>query len=74
MGDGVAIDPTGDCIHAPCDGVVATLHAERHAVTIRVAEGAEILMHIGLETVALGGEGFRALRGRGGPRCAAAIR
>lgn len=65
MGDGVAIHPIGSTIHAPCDGVVATLHAARHAVTIRSAEGAEILVHIGLETVALGGRGFRALVAEG---------
>jgi phosphocarrier protein FPr/phosphocarrier protein len=61
MGDGVAIHPAGSTVHAPCDGVVATLHAARHAVTIRSPEGAEILIHVGLETVVLGGKGFRAL-------------
>lgn len=65
MGDGVAIHPTGATVHAPCDGTVATLHAARHAVTIRCAEGAEILVHIGLETVALAGKGFRALVAEG---------
>ncbi len=65
MGDGVAIHPIGSTVHAPCDGVVATLHAARHAVTVRSAEGAEILIHVGLETVALGGDGFRALVAEG---------
>ncbi|MES2442127.1 MAG: phosphoenolpyruvate--protein phosphotransferase [Pseudomonadota bacterium] len=65
MGDGVAIHPTGSTIHAPCDGVVVNLHAARHAVTIRNEAGAEILIHTGLDTVALGGEGFRALVGEG---------
>ena len=58
MGDGVAIHPVEGLLRAPCDGTVITLHAARHAVTIRSPEGAEILIHIGLETVALGGEGF----------------
>lgn len=58
LGDGIAIDPTGDCLHAPCDGEVTALQPSRHAITIRAAEGAEILIHIGLDTVALGGEGF----------------
>ena len=58
MGDGVAIDPTGDCLHAPCDATVLGIHASGHAVTLRSPEGAEILMHIGLDTVALGGRGF----------------
>jgi phosphocarrier protein FPr/phosphocarrier protein len=60
LGDGVAIDPTGPCLHAPCDGVVLHLHAARHAITLRSAEGADILMHIGLDTVALDGAGFHA--------------
>lgn len=59
LGDGVAVDPTGDCLHAPCDGTVISVHASRHAVTLRADEGAEILMHIGIDTVALGGAGFR---------------
>lgn len=58
LGDGVAIDPTGDCLHAPCGGEVTVLQPSGHAVTIRTAQGAEILMHIGLDTVALKGEGF----------------
>ncbi|NEX94013.1 glucose PTS transporter subunit IIA, partial [Caulobacter sp. 17J65-9] len=60
MGDGLAIDPTGSTLHAPCDGEVVSVARTRHAVTLRAANGAEILMHVGLETVALGGEGFEA--------------
>jgi phosphocarrier protein FPr/phosphocarrier protein len=59
LGDGVAVDPTGDCLHAPCDGIIVSVHASRHAVTLRADEGAEILMHIGIDTVAMGGTGFR---------------
>ena len=58
LGDGLAIDPTGQVLHAPCDGRVITVHRSRHAVTMRADNGAEILMHVGLETVALDGEGF----------------
>ncbi len=58
MGDGVAIDPTGGMLCAPCDGEILLLHQSRHAVTLRAANGAEILMHVGLDTVALGGRGF----------------
>ncbi|KQM63376.1 PTS galactitol transporter subunit IIC [Sphingomonas sp. Leaf17] len=58
LGDGLAIDPTGDTLHAPCDAVVIALHDSHHAVTLRTAHGAEILMHIGLDTVALNGVGF----------------
>jgi len=58
MGDGLAIDPTGSVLSAPCDGEIVLLHPAYHAVTLRAANGAEILMHIGLDTVALGGQGF----------------
>jgi phosphocarrier protein FPr/phosphocarrier protein len=60
LGDGVAIDPTEGTLFAPCDGEVLVLPASRHAVTLRAAPGCEILLHIGIDTVALGGEGFRA--------------
>jgi len=58
LGDGLAIDPIGSMLHAPCDAVVVTVHRARHAVTLRATNGAEILMHLGLETVALEGAGF----------------
>ena len=58
MGDGLAIDPLGSVLCAPCDGEVTLLHAAGHAITLRAANGAEILMHLGLDTVALGGRGF----------------
>ncbi|HEX3367921.1 phosphoenolpyruvate--protein phosphotransferase [Phenylobacterium sp.] len=60
LGDGAAIDPTSGVLRAPCDAVVFNLHAARHALSLRTAEGVEILLHVGLETVALGGEGFEA--------------
>ena len=58
LGDGLAIDPTAGRLHAPCDGVVSHLAPTGHAVGLRTIDGAEVLMHIGLETMALGGEGF----------------
>ncbi len=58
LGDGLAIDPLDSTLHAPCDATIVTVHRARHAVTLRAANGAEILMHVGLETVALNGEGF----------------
>lgn len=59
LGDGLAVDPTGSTLHAPCDGVIVSVHASKHAVSLRSAGEVEILMHIGLETVAMKGEGFR---------------
>ncbi|MEG3180264.1 phosphoenolpyruvate--protein phosphotransferase [Sphingomonas sp. LT1P40] len=61
MGDGVAIQPLDDTICAPFDGEIVTLHDSGHAVSLRSAEGAEILIHIGLDTVALKGKGFTPL-------------
>jgi phosphoenolpyruvate-protein phosphotransferase len=58
LGDGVAIDPLVGALHAPCDGEVLTLHASHHAITLRGQGGVEILMHLGIDTVALNGEGF----------------
>lgn len=61
LGDGVAIDPTGDTLHAPCDAEVVSVAASKHAVALRADNGAEILLHVGIDTVALGGNGFEAL-------------
>lgn len=58
LGDGLAIDPTGSTLHAPCDGTVIAVHRARHAVTLRADNGAELLMHIGLDSVAQDGAGF----------------
>lgn len=61
LGDGVAIDPTGDTLYAPCDGEIVSVAASKHAVALRADNGAEILLHVGIDTVALGGNGFDAL-------------
>jgi glucose-specific phosphotransferase system IIA component len=58
VGEGISIDPLSDRLLAPCDGVIAQLHPSHHAVTIRTAEGLEVLLHIGLDTVEMRGEGF----------------
>jgi phosphocarrier protein FPr/phosphocarrier protein len=61
LGDGVAIDPTEGVLYAPCAGEVISVAAAGHAVALRAANGAEILLHVGIDTVALGGEGFKVL-------------
>jgi len=65
MGDGVAVDPTDRVLRAPADATVLSIPDTAHAVTLRLANGAELLIHVGLETVALGGKGFRALSSPG---------
>jgi multiphosphoryl transfer protein len=58
VGDGISIDPTDAVLLAACDGEVVSLPATGHAVTLRTAQGVEVLMHIGIDTVTLKGEGF----------------
>lgn len=58
LGDGVAIDPVEGRLLAPGAGVVLSVHPAGHAVTLQLDAGPVLLMHIGLETVGLGGEGF----------------
>ncbi len=59
MGDGFAIEPETDVVVAPCDGTVALVAATKHAVAIE-SQGVQILIHIGLDTVDLQGQGFTA--------------
>lgn len=58
VGDGLSIDPLSQVLTAPCPGTISQLHHAGHAVTLTTGEGVEILMHIGLDTVTLKGEGF----------------
>lgn len=60
VGDGVSIDPLGDRVVAPCDAEVISVHRAGHAVTLR-AQGLELVIHVGVDTVQLGGTGFTPL-------------
>ncbi|WP_233503625.1 phosphoenolpyruvate--protein phosphotransferase [Sphingomonas psychrotolerans] len=60
MGDGFAIDPIEGLLRAPAAGEILSVPASAHAVTLRLDNGAELLLHIGLDTVGLGGRGFTA--------------
>jgi phosphoenolpyruvate-protein phosphotransferase len=59
VGDGLSIDPSDALLLAACDGEVVTVHAAGHAVTLRTLEGLELLMHVGIDTVTLKGQGFK---------------
>jgi phosphocarrier protein FPr/phosphocarrier protein len=61
LGDGIAVDPVGGQLVAPADGVIASVHQSGHAVTLALDSGPILLMHVGLDTVALRGEGFTKL-------------
>ena len=58
LGDGVAIDPTDGKLYAPCDGKIESVADSKHAVNILANDGAEILLHVGIDTVKLGGKFF----------------
>jgi phosphocarrier protein FPr/phosphocarrier protein len=60
LGDGLAIDPTAAVVFAPCAGEIVTLPASAHAVSIRAADGVDVLVHVGIDTVTLNGRGFEA--------------
>ncbi len=60
LGDGLAIDPTVGSVRAPCSGQIITLPDSAHAVSIRSPHGVDVLIHVGIDTVHLGGRGFTA--------------
>ena len=61
MGPGLAIEPTGDTVRSPAPGRVGHIFDTGHAVAIVTDDDVEILVHIGLETVGMGGDGFELL-------------
>ena len=58
MGDGAAIDPTDDAIVSPVSGTVTVLFPTKHAIGIASDDGAEVLIHLGINTVDLDGKPF----------------
>ncbi|WP_335871703.1 PTS sugar transporter subunit IIA [Bacillus sp. 2205SS5-2] len=58
MGDGVAILPSEGKVVSPVEGEVIQVFPTKHAIGLKAKNGAEILIHIGLETVSMNGEGF----------------
>lgn len=58
LGDGAAIEPSDGNLYAPCDGKIDSIFDTKHAVNIISDDGAEILLHIGVNTVRLGGKFF----------------
>lgn len=60
LGDGFAIIPSGNKVYAPISGEIKILFPTLHAIAIETTEGLELLIHIGIDTVELKGEGFTA--------------
>lgn len=65
VGDGFAVDPTEGSFRSPVDGELILLAKTLHAFAVRTDAGAEILVHIGMDTVKLKGAGFTAHRAKG---------
>ncbi|AKK05824.1 PTS system, glucose subfamily, IIA component [Corynebacterium mustelae] len=59
LGKGIAIKPTGTTVVAPADGTVIAVQKSGHAVGLRLDNGVELLIHVGIDTVQLNGEGFK---------------
>ena len=58
LGNGIAIKPVNGRVYDPADGVISTFFATGHAVGITTDSGAELLIHVGMDTVKLEGKGF----------------
>ena len=61
LGDGVSIDPAVGELRAPFDGEVLTVPESRHAINLKADNGAEFLVHVGIDSVTMAGDGFKAL-------------
>ncbi len=60
LGEGIAVEPSEGKLYAPCDGKINSIFDTKHAVTIQSADGADVLLHIGIDTVKLGGKHFES--------------
>lgn len=65
LGGGIAFAPGVGEVYAPCDGVIATFFPTGHAIGMVAEDGAEVLIHVGMDTVALNGEGFTPMAKEG---------
>lgn len=61
LGDGFLVIPSDSTIVAPCDGVVLSIFPTKHAIGFKTNDNTEILIHIGIDTVELEGNGFNQL-------------
>ena len=59
LGGGVGIEPEEGIVVAPCDGEISSIADSKHAIGITSADGMEILIHVGIDTVAMNGKGFQ---------------
>lgn len=65
VGDGIAIRPTDKTVVAPANGTLVKIFGTNHAFCLETEDGAEVVVHIGIDTVKLGGQGFKRLAEEG---------
>lgn len=58
LGEGVGIEPSDDSVYAPFDGTISSVSDAKHAIGITGPGGMELLIHVGVDTVSMNGEGF----------------
>lgn len=58
MGDGFVVEPNNGNIYAPCDGDIVMIFPSKHAIGLSLSDGSQVLLHCGMDTVTLNGEGF----------------
>ena len=63
MGPGFAVEPASNEIFSPVTGVVTSIFPTKHAIGLEMSDGKEVLLHIGIDTVELQGQGFDVLVG-----------
>lgn len=61
LGDGIALDPASNCVVAPFDGLISHIAETKHALLLKHESGMQLLIHIGIDTIDLRGEGFELL-------------
>ena len=65
LGPGCGIEPTGDTVYAPFDGTITQVASTLHAIGITSDDGIELLIHVGMDTVEMKGQGFTSLTKEG---------
>ena len=66
MGDGIGITPSDETVYSPCEGIVTvTMDDSKHAIRIKATNGSDVLIHVGIDTVQMGGKGFEYLVEKG---------
>lgn len=65
LGDGIAVNPSDGTVYAPCDGTLTLLYETKHALGITLDCGIDLLIHVGIDTVQMKGEGFETFAAQG---------